>query len=66
MTMYYPARDGYPSMFEDEAGAGLTSAAVPMPELESANSKSPDRLWPLAQVYGYLPLAPISGFEIRL
>ena len=65
MTIFYPARDGYPCMSEDDAGAQLASATLSMPELESCNSGSPDRLLSLTHVFAYPPLAPISGFEIR-
>ena len=65
MTMYYPTRDGYPSMFEDDAGA-LTAATPPMAENESRNSNSPDSLLSVAHFFAYSPSALISELEIRL
>jgi hypothetical protein len=33
MAIHYPARDGYPSMPEDDAESGLASATMPISEL---------------------------------
>jgi len=65
MTMHYPTRDGYPSMFEDDAGA-LAAATPPMPENESPNSNSPGSLRSVAHFFAHSPSALISGLEIRL
>ncbi|HEY7301122.1 MAG TPA: hypothetical protein VH684_24810 [Xanthobacteraceae bacterium] len=43
MTIYYPARDGHPSMFEDDAGFLLKSAPLPVSQSKSRDADSSDR-----------------------
>jgi hypothetical protein len=66
MTMYYPTRDGYPSMFEDDAGA-LAAATPPMPENESRNSNSPGPLVSVADFFARSRrIAPAAEAECLL
>jgi hypothetical protein len=63
MTMYYPTRDGYPCMFEDDAGA-LAAATPPMPEKPQFKFTWPP---PVRRAFfAYSASALISVLESRL
>jgi hypothetical protein len=69
MAIHYPSRDGYPSMFEDDAGSELASATMPISELifaaegrESRNLNSADLSLP--HVFAYPPQASSPRFQI--